>query len=371
MFVDYDMARVSTIPFGDLHGPGIWPYADLLPIEDPAHFVSLGEGSTPLIGTPRLAKEIGLDRLFIKFDGANPTGTVKDRSTATAVGAALQFGFDRIGVVSTGNAGSSIASYAARAGIRAFVFSAETTARPKVAQMAATTSDFYLYAGRYDDMIGGFDEIVDEGLLFDGGGTRNPYKQDGKKSIAYEIYEQMGLQVPDFVVYPIGIGEALLAGQRAFSELMAAGHTSSIPRPVCAQAEEADTLVRALDNGGSIVPKQIGYTVAEGVAVGDMGPKGEWVLRVTREQNGLGAASSDQAILDWQSRLARLEGIWAGPTGCVTLPALASLVRNGSIHSDATVVCLVTETGFKSDIDPPQMSTIQPTAENIRRYVTA
>ena len=116
MFVDYDMARVSTIPFGDLHGPGIWPYADLLPIEDPAHFVSLGEGSTPLIGTPRLAKEIGLDRLFIEFDGANPTGTVKDRSTATAVGAALQFGFDRIGVVSTGNAGSSIASYAARGG---------------------------------------------------------------------------------------------------------------------------------------------------------------------------------------------------------------------------------------------------------------
>ncbi len=120
-----------------------------------------------------------------------------------------------------------------------------------------------------------------------------------------------------------------------------------------------------------VVATMTAHSFAEGVAVGDMGPKGEWVLRVTREQNGLGAASSDQAILDWQSRLARLEGIWAGPTGCVTLPALASLVRNGSIHSDATVVCLVTETGFKSDIDPPQMSAIQPTAENIRRYVTA
>ena len=104
LFVEYDLDRVARMPFGNLSGPGIWPYAELLPIPDPAHQVTLGEGSTPLIAVPRLAAAMGLDNLWLKFDGLNPTGTVKDRSAVTAVAAARQFGFDRIGVVSTGNA---------------------------------------------------------------------------------------------------------------------------------------------------------------------------------------------------------------------------------------------------------------------------
>ncbi len=369
MYVDYDIDSVAKVQFGQLEGPGIWPYAELLPIKDPDNFVSLGEGSTPLIATPRLAQEIGLDQLFVKFEGSNPTGTIKDRSTATAVATALQFGFDRIGVVSTGNAGSSLGSYAARAGIRAFVFTAATSAKPKVSHMAATTSDFYLYEGDYDGMIGGFDAVIDEGLVFDAGATRNAYKQDGKKTIAYEIFEQMGLQVPDFVVYPLGIGETLLASQRAFAELKAAGHSESVPRPICAQSAEADTVIRALDSGGPLVPKKIGYTVAEGVAVGDLGSKGEWVLKVTRGDDGLGAASDDREILEWQARLARLEGIWAGPTGCVTLPALAKLVNEKVIPADATVVCIVSETGLKGDAEPPEMTPIAPTFESVRRIL--
>lgn len=369
MYVEYDIGAASQVPFGRLEGAGLWRYAQLLPIANPDHFISLGEGQTPLIETPRLAREMGLDRLLIKFEGANPTGTVKDRSTVTAVAAALQFGFDRIGVVTTGNAGSSLGSYAARAGILAFVFSSATCAKPKVSHIAAATPDFYLYEGDYDAMIGGFDSVIDEGTVFDAGATRNAYKQDGKKTIAYEIFEQMGLRVPDFVIYPIGIGEALLAGQRAFAELKAAGHADSVPRPVCAQSTEADTVVRALETGGPLIPRTIGHTVAEGVAVGDLGPKGEWVLRVTRDDNGLGAASTDREILDWQAKLVRLEGIWAGPTGCVTLPALAKLVGQGAIPKDASVVCLVTETGLKDDAEPAAMTPLAPTVENVRNIL--
>ena len=369
MFVEYDIDRVARVEFGRLEGHGIWPYAELLPIKSPDHFVSLGEGSTPLIATPRLAREIGLDQLFVKFEGSNPTGTIKDRSTVTAVSAAQQFGFDRIGVVSTGNAGSSLGSYAARAGIRAFVFAGATAAKPKIRHMAATTPDFYLYEGDYDGMIGGFDAAVDEGIVFDAGATRNAYKQDGKKTLAYEIFEQMGLRVPDFVVYPVGIGEALLAGQRAFAELQAAGHSDSVPRPVCAQSVEADTVIRALDSGGPLIPRKIGYTVAEGVAVGDLGRKGEWVLKVTRGDDGLGAASEDREILEWQAKLARLEGIWAGPTGCVTLPALAKLVVQKAIPPDAVVVCIVSETGLKDDTKAPAMTPLAPTSENVRRIL--
>ena len=369
MYVEYDIDVVASVRFGQLQGDGLWRYAQLLPIENPNHFVSLGEGQTPLIETPRLAREMGMDRLFVKFEGVNPTGTIKDRSTVTAVAAALQFGFDRIAVVTTGNAGSSLGSYAARAGIRAFVFASATCARPKISHVAATTPDFHLYEGNYDAMIGGFDSVIDEGAVFDAGATRNAYKQDGKKTIAYEIFEQMGLQVPDFVVYPIGIGEALLAGQRAFAELKAAGHASSTPRPVCAQSTEADTVIRALETGGPLIPRTIGHTVAEGVAVGDLGPKGEWVLRVTRDDHGLGAASDDREVLEWQAKLARLEGIWAGPTGCVTLPALAKLVSRGAIPADASVVCLVTETGLKDDAEPAAMTPLAPTVENVRNIL--
>ena len=142
-----------------------------------------------------------------------------------------------------------------------------------------------------------------------------------------------------------------------------------MPRPVCAQSTEADTVIRALKTGGPLVPRTIGHTVAEGVAVGDLGPKGEWVLKVTREDNGLGAASTDREILDWQAKLARLEGIWAGPTGCVTLPALARLVGQGAIPKDASVVCLVTETGLKDDAEPAAMTPLAPTVENVRNIL--
>ena len=358
LFVEYDLDRVARMPFGNLSGPGIWPYAELLPIPDPAHQVTLGEGSTPLIAVPRLAAAMGLDNLWLKFDGLNPTGTVKDRSAVTAVAAARQFGFDRIGVVSTGNAATAIAAYAARAGIRALVLSSATSSRPKVSHVNALTADFMMYRGNYDDLIGAFDRAIDSHVVFDGGASRNPYKQDGKKTLAYEIFEQMGLQAPAYVVYPVGMGELLLASQRGFRELHAAGHADSVPIPVAAQSSVADTIVKALNEGGPRVPISIDYTIAEGVAVGDMGAKGDWVLRDLRDAGGLSAAASDDEVVEWQHRLARLEGIWAGPTGCVTLPVLATLAAEGKIPRDARVVCTVSETGLKSDLEPPDIPII-------------
>jgi threonine synthase len=369
LFVEYDLDRIAGIQFGNLDGPGIWPYAELLPISDPANFVTLGEGSTPLIAVPRLAAEIGLDNLWIKFDGLNPTGTVKDRSAVTAVSAALQFGFDRIGVVSTGNAATSIAAYAARAGIKALVLSTESSSRPKVCHVNAITANFMMYRGGYDDMIGGYDRAIDDRVVFDGGASRNPYKQDGKKTLAYEVFEQMGLQSPDYVVYPVGMGEMLLASQRGFRELHAAGHADSVPIPIAAQSSVADTIVKALNEGGPRVPITIDYTMAEGVAVGDMGPKGDWVLDDLRAAGGLGAAAMDAEIIEWQTRLARLEGIWAGPTGCVTLPALAKLVRDGKIPTDARVVCNISETGLKSDIEPPDIAVIDSGGEAVLQFL--
>lgn len=370
LYIEYDLDRIAQVQFGNLSGPGVWAYAELLPIPDPLHQITLGEGHSPLLHAPKLGNAMGLNNLWLKFDGLNPTGTVKDRSAVTAVAAALQFGYDRIGVVSTGNAATSIAAYAARAGIKAFVLSTESSSRPKVCHVNALTAHFAMYQGNYDDMIIGFDKAVDTKAIFDGGASRNPYKQDGKKTMAYEIFEQMDLQIPDYVVYPVGIGELLLACQRAFRELKLAGHADRTPIPVAAQSDVADSIVKALANDAERTPTPITYTIAEGVAVGDMGAKGDWVLEDIRTSDGLAAASSDAEVSEWQQRLARLEGIWAGPTGCITLPALAKLVRRGDIPSEARVVCTISETGLKSDLEPPDIAVISTDPVAVMQFLT-
>src|SRR5882672_7394145 len=145
-----------------LSGRGLWRYAPVLPIADPSHRVTLGEGATPLLDCPRLAARFGVRRLLVKFEGPNPTGTVKDRSSATAVAAALQFGYRATSVVSSGNAGSSIAAYSARAGLRSLIFAYERTSAPKLLHMAATTTDLVIYKGVYDDLISIWDRLVEE-----------------------------------------------------------------------------------------------------------------------------------------------------------------------------------------------------------------
>ena len=261
-------------------------------------------------------------RLLLKFEGSNPTGTVKDRSSATAVGAALQFGFRATSVVSSGNAGSSIAAYSARAGLRSLIFAYERASAPKLLHMAATTTDLVLYKGVYDDLIGLWDRLAEERLFFDCGASRNAYKHEGKKTIAYEIAEQTGWRAPDVVVAPVAVGETFIATARGFDELHEAGWIAHVPRMVAAQATRANAVVRAFRDGGPLRPLRIGYTVAEGLAAGNPGRKGEWVLRLLREGRGLAGDAEDEEILEAQRMLARTEGIWAGPTGVASLAVL-------------------------------------------------
>jgi threonine synthase len=335
-----------------LNGRGLWRYAAMLPIVDPAHRVTLGEGQTPLLECPRLAASLGVRRLLVKFEGASPTGTVKDRSSATAVAAALQFGFRATSVVSSGNAGSSIAAYSARAGLRSLVFAYERASAPKMVHMAATTPDLVIYQGVYDDLIGHWDRLVDRHLFFDCGASRNAYKHEGKKTLAYEIAEQAAFDPPHVVVAPVAVGETFIATARGFDEMHEAGWISSVPRMVAAQATRANAIVRAFRDGGPVRPLRIGYTVAEGLAAGDPGRKGDWVLRLLRERKGLAGDAEDQEILEAQRRLARTEGIWAGPTGVAALAVLAKLVAAREIDPAQTFCVIVTETGLKTEAAP-------------------
>jgi len=365
----YDLDRLRAAGPALFSGTGLWRYAPVLPITDPAHRVTLGEGGTPLLDCPRLARHLGVRRLLLKYDGANPTGTVKDRSSATAVGAALQFGYRATSVVSSGNAGSSIAAYSARAGLRSLIFAYERTSAPKLLHMQATASDLIIYQGVYDDLITHWDRLVEEHLFFDCGASRNAYKQEGKKTLAYEITEQTGFQPPDVVVAPVAVGETFIAIVRGFRELAEAGLIPRVPRMVAAQAARANAITRAFRTGTSIVPLKIGYTVAEGLAAGDPGRKGDWVLRLLREHRGLAADAEDDAILEAQRLLARAEGVWAGPTGVATVAVVRRLLEQKQLDPGDTVCAIISETGLKTEAPLPSRAGIAFDADSLRRLV--
>ena len=365
----YDIARMRAAGPALLVGSGLWRYAPVLPIPDPAHRVTLGEGGTPLLDCPRLARELGVRRLLLKFDGANPTGTVKDRSSATAVAAALHFGYRATSVVSSGNAGSSIAAYSSRAGLRSLIFAYERASAPKLLHMAATTANLVIYKGVYDDLIKIWDRLVEEHLFFDCGASRNAYKQEGKKTLAYEIAEQTGWVVPDVVVAPVAVGETFIAAARGFREMREAGWIPRAPMMVAAQATRANAVARAFRDGTAITPLKIGYTVAEGLAAGDPGKKGDWVLRLLREDKGLAGDAEDEDILETQRRLARVEGVWAGPTGVATLAVLARLLARKELDPQQTICAIISETGLKTEGEPPSRTGVAFDIDSLRRLV--
>jgi threonine synthase len=350
LVVRYAPEALSRFDRGALTGAGLWRYWMFLPIDDARHRVSLGEGGTPLLASSRLGHKIGLPHLWIKYEGANPTGTVKDRSTVTSVSAALERGASAVGVVTSGNGGSSVSAYAARAGLKSFIFVPASMAEPKLVQIARSATHVFLIEGNYDAVNAVYLETVARlgSRIFDCAAHDNPYKQQGKKTLAYELAEQMDWDVPDFFAVPVGVGDVFLAAHLGFDDLLSVGWTARRPRLVAAQSVAASPIVDALRSGavkvGSVVAQP---TVAEGVAVGQPGARGQWILELLREREGLAEAVRDDEVIAAQTLLAATEGIWAGPTACTALAATIRLAAAGHIPRSARVVVLISETGLK------------------------
>jgi threonine synthase len=235
--------------------------------------------------------------------------------------------------------------------------------------MAATTSDLVLYQGVYDDLIQLWDRLAQEQLFFDCGASRNPYKHEGKKTLAYEIAEQTGWVPPDVVVAPVAVGETFIAAARGFREMLEAGWITKMPRLVAAQATRANAIARAFRDGGALTPLKIGYTVAEGLAAGDPGRKGQWTLRILRQLGGLAGDAEDDDILDAQRMLARTEGIWAGPTGVASLAVLLRLLAEKALDPGQSICVIVSETGLKTEAAPPSRQATAFDAASLRQLV--
>lgn len=325
---------------------GVWRWREFLPIAEPSSVVSLGEGDTPLIHHARLAAETGIERLWIKNDTMLPTGSLKDRSVTVAMSHAREVKASAVAVSSTGNHAASVAAYAAAADLPAFVMVPAATAPGKVMQAQAHGAHVIAVDAPFDRMHAFFKEAL-AAFGWYSCLSANPWRNEGKKTYAYETWEQLGGEAPRWMIHPIAGGLGVAATWKGWRELKALGWTSSMPRMVAAQAEAAAPIVRAWETGADEVePLSVAPTVAESIAVGN--PALGWrALRAVRDSGGAAVACRDDELLAAQAMLARTAGIFCEPSAAASLAAAISLRRTGRIHAGHSVVCVVTGHGLK------------------------
>lgn len=325
----------------------MWRYREFIPIEDSSCIVSMGEGWTPLIKSKRIGSLLKLRNLYFKLESLNPTGSFKDRGASAAVSRALELRIPGMVGFSTGNAGVSQAAYCALAGINSIVFAPKYASREKVASIMVYGSKVFLIDGTFDDakIIA---KIVAEklGWIFNGG-VLNPIRQEGKKTLAYEICEQLGWTSPDWYFQSVGMGTAAIGAFKGFKEFLAFDWVNRIPRIACVQAEGCAPIVKAFKLNSEVIevikePK----TIASAIAVGD--PVG-WPLlhRALKECNGVAEAVSDDEILEAYKMLARFEGIYAEPAAAAPLALIKRFKDSGYLDSDEIIVCIISGFGLK------------------------
>lgn len=351
LLVRYDLAKAKTeLDKSSFAGriPSLWRYRELLPLEDEAHLISLGEGYTPLLDANNLAGELGLSRVWIKDEAHNPTGSFKDRGLSVAVSRAKELGVTKAAIPSAGNAGGSFAAYAARAGIEAHVFMPRDTPIANQIEVAQYGAKLTLVDGLINDCGRIIAEKKASEGWFDVSTLKEPYRVEGKKTMGYEIAEQLGWRLPDVIVYPTGGGTGLIGMWKAFAELEELGWIGAKrPRMVSVQASGCAPIVKAFhENKSTAEPWPNGQTVASGLrvpqAVGDF-----LMLRAIRESAGTALSVSDEEMLAEIPRVGKAEGIFFCPEGAASVAALRRLVESGWIKRGEEVLIFNTASGLK------------------------
>ena len=327
----------------------MWRYRELLPLFADEEAVSLGEGFTPLVHARTIGIQLGLPRLYVKDESLNPTNSFKARGLSAAITRAKALGARTVSIPSAGNAGNAAAAYAAKAGLRAQVFLPRDAKRPFVQECALYGAGVTLVDGNISDAARVAAERGGGAAWYDLSTLKEPYRIEGKKTLAYEMTEQMNWRWPDWIVYPAGGGTGLIGMWKAFGELEQLGWVGPIARPrmVAVQAEGCAPIVRAFQQGlerATLWPHA--STVADGLRV--PGPIGDFLmLRAIRESGGSAVAVPDRAMIEGMLELGRTEGISASPEGGATLAALKRLIADQVIAPDHSVVLFNTGGALK------------------------
>ena len=347
----YDLARAArtfTKEALATRPPSLWRYTELLPVRDPAAVIDLGEGWTPLLHAARLGAQIGCPNTFIKDESLNPTGSFKARGQAVAVSRARELGARAVAVPSAGNAAGAMAAYAAAAGLEAHVFMPADVPHSFRAECAALGAKVTLVDGLINDCAVKVREGAAAHGWFDVSTLREPYRVEGKKTMGFELAEQLGWRLPDVIIYPTGGGTGLVGMWKAFDELEQLGLIGpERPRMVSVQAEDCAPIVRAFAAGDEHAPLWEGArTIADGlrvpVAIGDF-----LILRALRASGGTAIAVSDEAMLAHTNLMGATSGVFGAPEGGACLAAQVELLARGWIRPGETVVLFNTGSGAK------------------------
>ena len=323
----------------------MWRYRELLPIEESTQNTPLRVGWSPLYEADRLAKELGIKKLWVKDDGQNPTASLKDRASAMAVAKAQEAGAKVIACSSTGNAASSLAGNAAAAGIKTYIFVPSRAPKGKVAQLMTFGATVVSVQGSYEDTFNLSKAAIDKWGWYNRNAAINPYLSEGKKTVGLEIMEQLGWEVPDYIAISVGDGCTIAGLWKGLKDLYAVGFIDKLPRLISAQAEGCCPLNRAIANNEDWYPMEEN-TLADSIAVG-VPRNADKALMAIRESNGVVVNVSDAEIMAAQKLLGRTCGVFGEPAGVTGAAGLKKLCEQGVIPADATVVSVVTGNGLK------------------------
>jgi threonine synthase len=328
--------------------PTLWRYLPVLPVRSRESIVSLGEGFTPLLATPRLGASVGAEQLWVKDEGLNPTGSFKARGMTAAISMAHELGIRKIAIPSAGNAASAAAAYSAAAGMEAHIFMPVDVPKANYIECKALGARVTLVEGLISDCARIVAERKEQEGWFDMSTLKEPYRIEGKKTMGYEVAEQFGWELPDAILYPTGGGVGLIGMWKAFDELQHLGWIGAKrPKMIAVQAEGCQPVVRAFERGDARAEFWQGATtIAAGLRVPK--PLGDTlILDAVRSSGGTAIAVADSETLDDGVELASLAGIFAAPEGAACVAAVRRLLASGFLRPSERIVIYNTGSGLK------------------------
>jgi threonine synthase len=366
LLVRYDLKAVArAVRPADLAGrvSSLWRYREVLPLRDDKNIVTLGEGLTPLFPLPRLGAEIGLPDLWLKDEGLNPTASFKARGAATGVSRARELGIQALAMPTNGNAGGAWASYGARAGMSVTLVMPTDAPAMSVLEATAVGANAYMVRGQITDAGAIVGRSAKAHGWFEAATLKEPYRIEGKKTMGYEIAEQLGWSLPDVILYPTGGGVGIIGIYKALLEMRELGwlpENVRFPKLVAVQAEGCQPIVKAFREGKDVSEKwENASTVAQGIRV----PKalGDFlVLQAVRETGGTCVAVPDADTMWGLERISRMEGAFICPEGAALVGAARMLLRDGWLEAGQRVLLLNTGAGIKyPDVMSPKLPVLE------------
>ena len=379
--ISYDIESIREVLTKDVlsrRQKGVWRFRELLPIDNPEHIVSLGEGGAPLVAAKRLANTIGVKSLWLLDDTRNPTGSFKDRPMTVGISKAVELGYRTVASASSGNAAAALSAYAAKAGLKCVTFVPEMASTGKLAQLSMYGARVVKIRGLetgQDPTVTMLKEVCDRYNWYPcpSFGSMNAYQAEGPKTMSYEIMEELDWNSPEWVFVPVGAGGALGGNWKGCLDLERLDFINSKPKMVAVQSSGCAPVIRAFEQ--KVKPLQIeSWKKPDSVATGLMDPfpwDGDSALSAVRDSGGFALAVTDQEILDAQRLLAKTEGIFAEPSGVTSLAGLIRAINR--VEKSDEIVVEITGNGLKDPAiamrNMPEVPVIDPNVKELEKVL--